>query len=241
MINIIVNGAKGRLGQVACQALKASADFNLVAELGRQDNLAATIKLKQAAIVVDTTLKECVYHNTKAIIEAGVRPVIGTSGLTIAQITDLQQLCKEKKLGGIIAPNFALGAVLMMRFAKQAAHYFNFAEIIELHHEKKQDAPSGTALKTAELINSIRTNESTACQETLPGALGAKHQHVAIHSIRLPGLIAHQEVIFGNLGETLTIRHDTTDRSCFAAGIILACRKVLALDQLIYGLENIIE
>ncbi len=240
MVNVLINGAQGKLGQIAVAAVNAAKDLTLVGECGRKDNLTERIHSSKANIVIDVTSAKAVYNNTKMIIDAGAHPVIGSSGLTNEQIKQLQTSCQEKQLGGIIAPNFSIGAILMMRFAEQAAKYFINAEVIELHHDKKQDAPSGTAVKTAELIGNIRTNTPVICTEHLGGALGARQNSIPIHSVRLPGLLAHQEVLFGQTGELLTIRHDTTDRRCFTSGILLACREVTNLKQLIYGLEHFV-
>ena len=168
--------------------------------------------------------------------------MIGTTGFSSTQIQTLTALCAEKKLGAIIAPNFSIGAILMMQLAKTAAHYFPQVEIIEMHHAGKLDSPSGTAIKTAELIaeaNNVAAIPTT--KAVLPGARGAVHQQIPIHAIRLPGLVAHEQVIFGGTGETLTIKHDSTDRQCFMPGVILACQKVMTLNRLIYGLEHLLD
>ncbi len=240
---VIVNGASGKMGLAACQALEAHPDFDLVAQLGRHDDLFATIKSKQAQIVVDLTRADSVYQNTCRIIEAGAHPIIGTSGLLPEQVEALKKQCQEKELGGIIVPNFSLGALLMMRFAAEAAQYFPEVEIIEAHHPQKQDAPSGTAVKTAELIaNHRKTSPSEAnCSELLTGARGANHQGIHIHALRLPGVLAQQQVIFGGPGETLSIVHNSIDRGCFMPGLIFACQKVLQLKALYYGLENLMQ
>lgn len=240
MIKIIVNGATGKMGSTTVNAIKNESDFKLVAELDSSRDLSSEIKTHQPDIVIDFTSAHCVYENSLKIIEHGARPVIGSSGLTDEQIQRLCDLCQQKNLGGIIAPNFSIGAILMMRFAKEAANHFQHAEIIELHHAEKKDAPSGTAMKTAKMIADVRKNENAECKELITGALGAKHHNIPVHSIRLPGLLAHQEVIFGGLGETLTIRHDSTDRQGFMPGVILACRKAMHLNHLIYGLENLL-
>lgn len=240
-ISTIVNGAKGRMGQLAVQTLSNDLRFNLVAELDQDDDLAAQITATQAQVVIDFTKASMVYENCQTILQTNARPVIGTSGLTTDQVTKLSQLAAAQHLGGIIVPNFSLGAVLMMQFAALAARHLDHVEILEYHHDKKQDSPSGTALRTAEMIaagkNTITLPES---RQTLPGARGATYEDIAIHAIRLPGLLAHQTVLFGNTGETLSIRHDSLDRSCFAKGIALACEKVIALDTLVVGLEAVL-
>ncbi|CEG55668.1 4-hydroxy-tetrahydrodipicolinate reductase [Legionella fallonii] len=239
---VIVNGAKGKMGVLACETLDNHNEFELVGKLGRQDNLAQIIKDTQARIVIDLTRADCVYENSMAIINAGAHPVIGTSGLIPSQIQTLTEQCTTKKLGGIIVPNFSIGAVLMMIFAAKAAEYLSEVEIIEAHHRQKLDAPSGTALKTAEMIAAARTKPKNKLdlKELIPGARGSLHNEINIHSLRLPGVLARQEVLFGNLGETLSITHNSIDRHCFMPGVLLACQKVLQLNTLVYGLEHVL-
>ena len=239
---VIVNGSNGKMGSLACETLGNHSDFKLVAQLNREDNLAQAIRDTDAQIVVDLTRADCVYDNSMTIINQGARPVIGTSGLTAAQIKELTERCEAKQLGGIIAPNFSVGAVLMMIFAAKAAEYLPEVEIIEAHHQQKLDAPSGTALKTAEMIAAARKKPKNklALKELIPGARGGTHHEINIHSLRLPGVLARQEVLFGNLGETLSLTHDSIDRRCFMPGVVLACQKVLHLNALIYGLEHLL-
>ncbi|WP_019215370.1 4-hydroxy-tetrahydrodipicolinate reductase [Legionella tunisiensis] len=240
---VIVNGAQGKMGMLACETIKNHPDFELVAGLGHQDNLRQAIREKQATIVIDLTRADSVYENSLTIIENGAHPVIGTSGLIEEQIQHLQRLCAEQKLGGIIVPNFSIAAVLMMRFAAQAARFLPEVEIIEAHHQQKFDAPSGTAMKTAEMIAKARRQEKRELpsHELIPGARGCSHQNVNIHSLRLPGILARQQVIFGSSGETLTLTHDSIDRASFMPGIILSCQRVQQLDSLYYGLEQLLE
>lgn len=238
-IKVIVNGAKGKMGQVTVVAVTAEPKLELVAALDQQDDLAKAIKEHHANVVIDFTIPSTVYNNTKTIIQYGAHPVIGTTGLTLDQIHELQQLSAKKSLGGIIAPNFSLGAILMMRYAEDAARYFPDVEIIEMHHEKKVDAPSGTAAKTAEMIATTRSAKHVLSSDS-NRARGDHHQGVPIHSVRLPGLFAHQCVLFGGVGETLTIRHDAMNRDAMMPGVILSCQKVMELDCLVYGLENIL-
>jgi len=241
-INIIVNGASGRMGQTTAATIEQEAGFNLVAALDHTDDLKTTIENTQADVVIDFTTAAAVYNNAQTIIRANVRPVIGTSGLLPEQISALQQQCQKQQLGGIIVPNFSIGAVLMMQYAENAAKYLPNVEIIELHHDGKADSPSGTALKTADMIAAKRRENPPIKQnrETIPGARGATHHNIPIHAIRLPGLVAHQEVIFGGVGETLKIRHDSIHRECFMPGVVLACKKVMELKELVYGLESVI-
>ena len=239
---VIVNGAHGKMGTLACRTIEAHPDFQLVASLGHRDDLQQTIVDTKAHIVIDLTRADCVYKNTLTIIDAGANPVIGTSGLIDDEIKSLRQRCESTHLGGLIVPNFSIAAILMMRFAAEAARFLPDVEIVESHHTQKLDAPSGTALKTAALIAQARRTprQELLLKELLPGARGAVHHDVNIHSLRLPGVLARQSVIFGNTGETLTITHDSIDRSSFMPGLILACEHVQSLDTLYYGLEHLI-
>lgn len=239
---VIVNGALGKMGSLACETLKNHHDFEVVGQLTRHDNLAKAIEETQAQIVIELTRADCVFENSLIIVNQGAKPVIGASGLTDTQIKELIARCQTKKIGGIIAPNFSIGAILMMNFAAQAAKYLTEVEIIETHHQQKLDSPSGTALKTAEMIAASRTRpkHSLSLKELVPGARGCTYHDINIHSLRLPGFLASQQVIFGNKGESLTISHNSIDRSCFMPGIVLACQKVIHLDQLIYGLEHLL-
>lgn len=241
-VPIIINGAYGKMGRVACEAIKQSSDFKLVAALGREDNLKKAIKETQAAIVIDLTRADVAYTNTRLIVDSGVSPIIGTSGLLDSDITQLRDLCSEKKLGGIIVPNFSIAAVLMMHFTSIAARWFPEVEIVEAHHPNKQDAPSGTALKTAKIIAEARQAEPTTKNTKLmkPCARGALYHQTPIHAIRLPGVLAQQQVIFGGEAETLTITHNSIDRSSFMPGLLLACRHVRKLDTLYHGLEHVL-
>lgn len=243
MINVIINGGHGKMGEIARLALNSASEFNIKALSGRNDDLQSLIKTTDTKLVIDVTSAKSAFDNSLSIIEAGAHPVIGTSGLLEHQIQHLQQLCQHKKLGGIIAPNFSLGAILMMKYALDAAKHFSYAEIIEMHHEKKLDAPSGTAMKTASMLNKALQEHSTERveEETLPGARGAKMGSIPLHSVRMPGIMAEQQLIFGNLGETLRIEHRTINRDCYIPGILLACRKALELDSLVYGLEHLID
>lgn len=243
-IRVLVNGAQGKMGQQTVKTLSALVtDFTLVGQTRRDDDLAQEIKKSKAQIVIDFTNADTVYKNLKTILQMGVHPVIGTSGLRLEQIQELQEQSSKQKLGGIIAPNFSLGAVLMMKQAAEIAKYFPNIEIIEMHHPAKVDSPSGTAMRTAELLNAARINKPNIPQvlhETVPGARGAFYQDIPIHAVRLPGLLASQQILFGGLGETLSLRHDTLDRECFMSGLVFSCKKVFELDKLVYGLENLL-
>lgn len=239
---VIVNGAQGKMGKLACETIKNHPDFALVGALTRQDDLSQAIVATKAEIVIDLTRADSVYENSLAIISRGAHPVIGTSGLVDEQIQTLKTQCDAQKLGGLIVPNFSLSAVLMMRFAAEAARYLTEVEIIEAHHQQKLDAPSATALKTADLIAKARVTQQNelALREIVPGVRGGCHQGIPIHSLRLPGVIANQQVIFGSPGETLSISHNSIDRTSFMPGIILACQRVVTLNTLYYGLEMLL-
>jgi 4-hydroxy-tetrahydrodipicolinate reductase len=195
-------------------------------------------------VLVDFTVAAAAYPNALTALREGVSPVIGTTGMSEAQVGEIRELAAERGVGAFLAPNFAIGAVLMMVFAQQAARFMPEAEIIELHHEKKIDAPSGTAMRTAELIRAARaarTVERPAHEELkLEGARGGDLDGIHVHSVRLPGYVAHQEVIFGGLGQTLTIRHDSIDRSSFMPGVLIACKRVREQPGLVIGLENLL-
>lgn len=242
-VRVMVNGAQGKMGALACETIKKHPEFELAAQLSRGDNLRDAITATTPHIVIDLTRADCAYANALTIIESGVHPIIGTSGLLPDQIDYLQSLCRDKKLGGIIAPNFSIGAILMMRFAALAARHLGHVEIIEAHHQQKFDAPSGTALKTAEMIAANRTplTEEMPSHELVAGARGGLHHGIAIHSLRLPGIVAKQDVIFGNIGETLSISHNSIDRASFMPGIVLCCQKVQTIHALYYGLEHFLD
>lgn len=241
-IKILINGAFGRMGQMTSQGISNNPDFELVGQTGREYDLAKSIADSGADVVIDFTSADSAFENATTIIKSKVHPVIGTSGLTLDQVKKLQEMCAKENLGGIVAPNFSIGALLMMRYAKEIVRYMPRVEIIEMHHDQKVDSPSGTAVRSAEILSqAIEMSPIKESKETLKGARGADYHGVAIHSIRLPGLLAHQQIIFGELGETLTLRHDSIDRQCFMPGIELACKKVMGLKQLVYGLENVLD
>jgi 4-hydroxy-tetrahydrodipicolinate reductase len=242
-IRLLINGAQGKMGQIAVKTFSQHPDFVLVGMTGRNHDLAIEIKKNTPQVVIDLTSPDSVLANTQIIIDAKAHPVIGTTGLIKEQITQLQEQCAKLKLGGLIAPNFSLGIVLMIKCAQDIVKFFPAVEIIEMHHAGKLDSPSGTAIHTAEKLAAARTQSFDLpknTRETLAGARGAEHQKIPIHAVRLPGLVAHEQIIFGGIGETLTLRHDTMDRQCFMPGLILACKKVMELDKLVYGLENIL-
>lgn len=238
---VIINGAQGKMGRLAVIALSQQTEFEVVGQLGRSDDLVESILSLKPEIVVDLTSAESVYANTLSIIQHHVHPVIGTTGLLPEQILELTSLCERDQLGGLIVPNFSIAAVLMMHFAQIAARYMPNVEIIEAHHPHKKEAPSGTAIKTAQLIAKARSEHpSYPCHELLSGARGANCQDIPIHALRLPGVVADQEVLFGQVGETLSLQHRTIDRVCFMPGLILACQQVTSLKTLCYGLEHLL-
>jgi 4-hydroxy-tetrahydrodipicolinate reductase len=241
-IRVLITGANGRMGQAAVKAVAADPDLELVGTTTRGDDLTTAIKQSNAEVVVEFTNAESVMANTAAIIAAGAHPVIGSSGLTLDQIKQFQAQCASLQLGGIIASNFSLGAVLLMKYSQEIAKYFSHVEIIEMHHDGKLDSPSGTALHTAEMIavNLTPANQNKQTRDTIPGARGASHHQIPIHAVRLPGLVAHQQVIFGGVGETLSLKHDSIDRISFMPGVCLSCKKVVELKELVYGLENVL-
>lgn len=243
MINVAVLGARGRMGAEVVKAVSGAKDLNLVAELDLGDSLDQLISSK-AEVVVDFTTPDSVMANLEFLISHGVHAVVGTTGFDAARIKKVEALLSANPtVGVLIAPNFAIGAVLMMEFAEKAAKYFESAEIIELHHPDKVDAPSGTAARTAELMTTARKSAGLssmpdATTTSLDGARGATVGEVPVHSIRLRGLIAHQEVLLGGPGETLSIRHDSLDRAGFMPGVLLGVRQVVSHKGLTFGLEH---
>lgn len=240
-LKVAVIGAKGRMGSLACDWIAAERDLAVVAALDVEDALDAALPKSGAAVALDLTTAAAARANAMAIVEAGLRPVIGTSGLREADVADLRAALARRKLGGVVVPNFSIGAVLAMRFAEEAARYLSAAEVVESHHPSKADAPSGTARATAERIAAARSSEpDDRSRELVERVRGGRVDGVPVHSLRLPGLVARQEVHFGGEGETLSIRHDTTDRSCFRQGILLALRAAPALPSLVIGLEPLL-
>lgn len=244
MIRVGVLGAKGRMGSEVCKAVRSAPDLELVAELDLGDELTQLLTAK-AEVVVDFTIPDSVMANLEFLISHGIHAVVGTTGFDEKRLVTLKSLLEKSKSSILIAPNFGLGGVLMMHFASMAAPYFESTEIVELHHPRKVDAPSGTAIRTAEIISGARKAAGLsampdATESSLDGARGATVAGVPIHSVRAQGLLAHQEVIFGTTGETLTIRHDSLDRSSFMPGVLLGIRKVKDRPGLTYGLENLL-
>ena len=255
---VLVAGFTGAMGQKAVNLVNSLDNFELVAGMSptatndpQKYNLPAGAKIYQslaeipdlaADIWIDFTTPKAVYDNVKFALEHHISPVVGTTGMSDEQEAELIKISQKEKVGGLIAPNFGMSAVLLMKFAKEAAKYFPDAEIIEMHHADKKDAPSGTALATAKMIAKNRPEHETAPDEveTLENVRGGDYQGIKIHSVRLPGYIAHEQVLFGGPGEALTIRQDSFDRESFMGGVKVALEKVDQLDELVVGLENIL-
>ncbi|GGE38956.1 4-hydroxy-tetrahydrodipicolinate reductase [Pullulanibacillus camelliae] len=263
-INIAVAGPRGKMGKEALQMIAKTGHFRCVAAIDRKNEGKRIKELEgfpdldtpiytdidqcfsehPVDVLIDFTHPEAGKYHVEKAIAYGVRPVVGTSGFSEADVEHLSSLAEEKGVGTIIAPNFAIGAVLMMKFSQMAARHFPDVEIIELHHDQKRDAPSGTAVKTAEMIQQTRKEKKQGHpeeKELIKGARGADFDGFRIHSVRLPGLIAHQQVLFGGEGELLTLRHDSMNRESFMHGVRVAVETVMDLKTLVYGLENILE
>lgn len=239
-----VLGSRGKVGQTMCAAVQDAADLTLSAEVDAGDPLSGLTDSGTEA-VIDFTHPDVVMDNLKFLIDNGIHAVVGTTGFTEDRVRRVEQwLAASPATGVLIAPNFAIGAVLSMYFARKAAPYFESAEVIELHHPQKADAPSGTATRTAQVIAAAREGlppNPDATSTALPGARGADVDGVPVHSVRLTGLVAHQEVLFGTMGETLTIRHDSLDRTSFVPGVLLAVRAIAGRPGLTLGIDALLD
>ena len=265
-----VNGGTGKMGRGIIKAVSEGPEMNLIGAIARNPNylgedigevigcgalevpitneyepmMAMLSQEKELGVVIDVTHPDAVYGNVRSAIAYGVRPVVGTTGLSAEQIQDLAEFADKASTGCLIVPNFSIGVVLLQQAAIQASQYFDHVEIIELHHNQKADAPSGTAVQTAQMLGELgKTYNVPLVEETekIAGSRGAKaDEGIRIHSVRLPGLVAHQEVIFGAQGQIYTLRHDATDRTCYMPGVLLSVRKVIPLKSLVYGLEKIL-
>ena len=270
LIPVVVNGAAGKMGREVIKAVAEADDLMLLGAVDRNPNvigqdagevagieplevpilddlqgiLVMATQEKIQGVMVDFTHPDGVYENVRTAIAYGVRPVVGTTGLSAEQMSDLADFAEKASTGALIIPNFSIGMVLLQQAAIAASQYFDHVEIIELHHNQKADSPSGTAIKTAQMLAQLGKTynpHSVAETEKLPGARGSTaDENIRIHSVRLPGLVAHQEVIFGAPGQIYTLRHDTSDRSCYMPGVLLAIRQVTQLKSLVYGLEKIL-
>jgi 4-hydroxy-tetrahydrodipicolinate reductase len=264
-IRLILAGPRGKMGKEALKMIEKTPHFELVAAVdskndGMQvrdlpgcpltmeapvyDDIDRCLNAIEADVFIDLTRPDIGKKHLELALERGLRTVIGTTGFSNEDLERLTNLAEEKQTGAIIAPNFAIGAILMMKFSQMAAKYLPDIEIIEKHHDQKLDAPSGTALKTAQLITEVRQEKVQGHpdeREDMPGARGAQLDGIRIHSVRLPGLVAHQEVMFGGEGQLLTIKHDSMNRTSFMPGIKMAVETVMNIEGLVYGLENIME
>lgn len=245
MIKVGVLGAKGRMGAEVVKAINSAPDLALTSALDLGDSLRDFVTT-QTQVVVDFTHPDVVMENLKFLIEQNINVVVGTTGFTDDRIQQIEKWLNNKSVGILIAPNFGLGAVLMMNFAEKAAAYFESVEIVELHHPQKADAPSGTATYTAERIAKARKKAGLgqmpdATSSEISGARGARISGIPVHSVRLRGLVAHQEVIFGDPGETFTLRHDSIDRVGFMPGVLLGVRKIIDQPGLTLGLESLLD
>ena len=242
MIKVFVNGAAGKMGVEACKAIESDPELVLVGRGHRGDDLALALKSSEAEVAVDLTDAASGFECAQTIIRSTVVPVVGTSGFSSREVEQLALLASEVDIGGIIVPNFAVGVVLMMKFAAEAARYLERAEIIEMHHDAKADSPSGTAIRTAEMMAQSygEALEELQTEELLSSARGADLAGIKIHSVRLPGVVAAQEVRFGDEAQTLTISHNSIHRSSFMPGLLLACKRAPRLDSLVFGLEHLL-
>jgi len=264
MIRVMVCGAYGKMGREVLKAVHNDEQLSLVGAVDAKsdfldigdligtaktgiivgNDLETVMNETKPQVMVDFTRPEAVMNNIRLAIKNGICPVVGTTGLSAADLDEIRSSCLENKVNVLIAPNFSIGAILMMKLSQEAAKFFPHIEIIELHHDQKLDAPSGTALLTAERIVKDRgymQQGHPAEVEKIPGARGADFSGIRMHSVRLPGYVAHQEVIFGGLGETLTIRHDSISRESFMPGVVLACKKILTANGLVHGLEEFLK
>ena len=262
MVKVLVSGANGRMGREVVQAVSRDAECEIVATvdiksswedvgeilgLGKsvrmESDLAEAIVNHSPQVMVDFTHPKSVVGNIMTAMRHGVIPIVGTTGIGEADMEMIRKYCADNDATCFICPNFSIGAVLMMQFAKEAARYLPHCEIIEMHHDQKLDAPSGTALLTAKLVAEQRTvihQGHPDEEEKIDGARGAEYEGMRIHSVRLPGYVAHQEVIFGGVGQILTIRHDSISRESFMPGVVLACKKIVGRKGLIIGLDKLL-
>jgi 4-hydroxy-tetrahydrodipicolinate reductase len=260
-IAVLVHGALGKMGQHVLSALCRDPELEPIAavdlraeqgylslpdgsgEIPLFSHLEPAIMSRKPDVLVDFSAAAAVIPMARIAAKHHINLVIGTTGLSAAALDEMEQLCREYDIGAIVAPNFSLGAVLMVQLAKVAAKFFDYAEVMEMHHEQKADAPSGTAITTAKEMTEARGKAfsyRSPEKETLAGSRGAQYQGVALHSLRMPGLLAHQEVVFGGAGETLRIRHDTISRKCYMPGVILAIKEVGKIKGLVRGLDKLL-
>lgn len=264
MIKVIVNGALGKMGSEVVKTVVHQVDMKLVGAcdldernedagvalnvgkmlgFGISADLEELVRKTAPDVMVDFTAPQVAMANIRTALKNKVIPIVGTTGITEENLQEIESLCKKNHTACLIAPNFATGAILLMKFAQEAAQYFDNVEIIEYHHNRKEDYPSGTALKTAQMIgkSAKKFNQNVNDRvEKAAGARGADVNTIKIHSVRLPGFVAHEEVIFGGVGQAFTLRHDSFNRESFMPGVVLAVRKAKSLKGLVYGLENVL-
>ncbi|MEW9500193.1 4-hydroxy-tetrahydrodipicolinate reductase [Jeotgalibacillus marinus] len=263
-IKVVIAGARGKMGKEAVKLVQNTPHFEMVGAIDHKHdgkrlsqldeftgldvliygNLDHCFNDTKPDVLIDLTVPETGYMHAKTALLNHVRPVVGTTGFSEEQLVEIKELAEERNIGAIIAPNFAIGAILMMKFSQMAAKYFDDVEIIEMHHDQKLDAPSGTGLKTAQMIAQQRMPKHQGHlneKETIQGARGADVDGMKIHSVRLPGLVAHQQVMFGGEGQMFTIRHDSFDRTSFMSGVQVCVETIMKIDTLVYGLENILD
>ena len=248
MTRVGVLGAAGRMGREVCAAVEAAADLELVARVDPSAGEGAATSIEATAdagaeVAVDFTHPSAVMANIRWCLRNRIHAVVGTTGITPADLEEIRTLADAGEANCVVAPNFALGAVLLLRFAAEAARYFDASEVIELHHDGKADAPSGTAIATALAIAAARSGEWSPPEAVgeFPASRGASVEGVTVHAVRLPGLVAHEEVLFGGQGQTLSLRHDTIDRSAFMPGVLLAVRSVAGRPGLTVGLDALLD
>jgi len=257
MIRVMVNGALGRMGHTVVQTVMQQEDMELVGAVdvfGKDKtvegcpvdtDLAQALETRKPDVVVDFTRPDVVMGNLRTVLNAGVNAVVGTTGFTKEDLEELKGLAEKNNVGILVCPNFSMGAVLMMKIAAEVAKYFPQVEIIEMHHDKKLDAPSGTAILTAQKLAEVRggfvQQGNPDEEEKLPHARGSEYEGMRIHSVRLPGFVASQEIIFGSMGETLTVRNDPVSRECYMPGVMRGCRTMVKRKGLVYGLDQILD
>lgn len=244
-IKVAVLGSKGRMGAEVVKAVNNASDLELVASIDQNDDF-NIVKNSGAQVAVDFTTPDVVMKNIELLISAGISLVVGTTGFSDERINSVKKMLDTKSgVSARLVPNFSIGAILMMRFARSATKFYDSAEIIEYHHPNKIDAPSGTAIRTAQIIaeerqlNNLSKNPDATASE-IPGARGSKIEGIPVHAVRMQGLVAHQEVVFGSMGETLTIRHDSFDRESFMPGVLLAIRNISKKPGLTIGIDDLI-
>lgn len=241
-ITVLVNGARGKMGRTVVAAVNAAEDLTLQAEVDIDDDLAAALAHKPG-VMVDFTAPSAAFDNAQAALAAGVAPIVGTTGMSVEQVDDLARRAERAEIGGAVIPNFAIGAVLMMRLAETAAPYFDAVEVVESHSPAKLDAPSGTAVATVHRLAAARQQQfgyNRPEKVTIDNARGGEFESIGVHSLRLPGVVADQEVVFGALGQTLTIAHRTTSRDAFMPGVLATIRAVAETGRFYRSLDEVL-